>query len=141
MKRFRGGLVLKAHRLVLGSNKEEGLGVIQKKRRNLGERLDVHGAVGVLADLEVLLPLALPRRPRPRPGPACLFVTYRFYIVYRQSPVGPVDHSFRALSRRLKFTWVINLLSMLYTYISAMVGVPHRPLLPSLLTLLEGCRL
>ena len=27
-----------------------------------------------------------------------------FHIVYRQSPLGPVDLSFRALSGRLKFT-------------------------------------
>ena len=31
-------------------------------------------------------------------------VAYRFYIVYRQSPLGPVDPSCRALSGRLKFT-------------------------------------
>ena len=37
--------------------------------------------------------------------PSCsLFVAYRFHIMYRQSPSGPVDPSFRALSRRLKFT-------------------------------------
>ena len=34
-----------------------------------------------------------------------LFVGYRFYIVYRQSPLGPADPSFRALSGRLKFTF------------------------------------
>ena len=33
-----------------------------------------------------------------------LFVAHRFYIVYRQSPAGPVDLSFRALSGRLNFT-------------------------------------
>jgi len=33
-----------------------------------------------------------------------LFVAYRLYIVYRQSPLGPVDPSFRALSGRLKCT-------------------------------------
>ena len=33
-----------------------------------------------------------------------LFVACRLYIVYRQSPLGPVDPSFRALSGRLKFT-------------------------------------
>ena len=31
-------------------------------------------------------------------------VAYRFYIVYRQSPSGPVNPSFRALSGRLEFT-------------------------------------
>ena len=37
--------------------------------------------------------------------PLCsLFVDDRFYIVYRQSPLGPVDPSFRALSGRLNFT-------------------------------------
>jgi len=36
-------------------------------------------------------------------GDTSLFVSYRFYIVYRQSPLGPVDPSFRALSGRLKF--------------------------------------
>ena len=35
---------------------------------------------------------------------ATLFVAYdRFFIVHRQSPLGPVDISFRALSGRLKF--------------------------------------
>ena len=33
-----------------------------------------------------------------------LFVAYdRFFIVHRQSPLGPVDPSFRALSGRLQF--------------------------------------
>ena len=31
-------------------------------------------------------------------------VAYRFLIVYRQSPLGPVDASFRALSGRFRFT-------------------------------------
>ena len=38
------------------------------------------------------------------PPSGSLFVAYRFYIVYRQSPLGPVDPSFRALSGRPKFT-------------------------------------
>ena len=29
---------------------------------------------------------------------------YSFYTVYRQSPLGPIEPSFRALSGRLKFT-------------------------------------
>ena len=48
---------------------------------------------------------------RPEPGvqaslgTSCsLFVAFRIYIVYRQSLLGPVDPSFRALSGRLKFT-------------------------------------
>ena len=37
--------------------------------------------------------------------PFCsLFVAYRFYMVYRQVFLGPVDPSFRALSGRLKRT-------------------------------------
>ena len=44
---------------------------------------------------------------RDTPVDVYLFLTrvaYRFYIVYRQSLLGPVDPSFRALSGRLKFT-------------------------------------
>ena len=45
---------------------------------------------------------------RAQAGPAtaetCGDSRYRFYIEYRQSPFGPVDPSFRALSGRLKFT-------------------------------------
>ena len=33
-----------------------------------------------------------------------LFVADRFIIVHRQSPLGPVDSSFRAFSGRRKFT-------------------------------------
>ena len=33
-----------------------------------------------------------------------LLVADRLYIVYRRSPLGPVDPSIRALSGRLKFT-------------------------------------
>ena len=32
------------------------------------------------------------------------FGAYRFYIVYHQSPLGPVDPSFQTLSGRLKLT-------------------------------------
>jgi len=40
-----------------------------------------------------------------RVPPSCtLFLAYRFYIVNRQSPLGPEDSSFRALSGRRKLT-------------------------------------
>ena len=38
-----------------------------------------------------------------RGAPLALDVAYMFYIMYRQSPLGPVDLSFRALPGRLKF--------------------------------------
>ena len=39
------------------------------------------------------------------PDKSCsLLFAYRFFIIHRQSPLGPVDSSFRALSGRLKLT-------------------------------------
>ena len=43
---------------------------------------------------------------------ACPLQAYRFYIVYRQSPLGPVDPSFRALSVRSDVISSIKILSL-----------------------------
>ena len=45
-----------------------------------------------------------PKGHKSRASRPVVYLSHEFYTVYRQSPLGPVDPSFRALSGRLKFT-------------------------------------